>query len=54
VRNYQHAAEYCWSAPKQVLTQARPHTWGALYLSRPSTSPKDNGQPVANIGESEK
>jgi hypothetical protein len=40
VRNYQHAAEYCWSAPKQVLTQARPNTWGALYLSRPSQSPR--------------
>src|SRR6202042_3329210 len=43
VRNYQHATEYYWSAPKQVLTQARPQTWGALYLSRPSQSPRDNG-----------
>ena len=53
VRNFQHAAEYFWSAPKQVLTQARPNTWGALYLSHPSQSPKNTGpqQPVANIGE---
>ena len=53
VRNYQHAAEYYWSAPKLVLTQARPQTWGALYLSQPSQSPRDNGpqEPVANIGE---
>ena len=53
VKNYQHAAEYFWSAPKLVLTQARPSTWGALYLSQPSQSPGDNGpqQPVANIAE---
>ncbi len=51
VRNYQHAAEYFWSAPKQVLTQARPNTWGILYLTQPSQAPKDNGPqtPVANI-----
>ncbi|HET6247069.1 MAG TPA: hypothetical protein VFE47_05160 [Tepidisphaeraceae bacterium] len=53
VRNYQHAAEYFWSAPKQVLTQARPATWGALYLSQPSQSPREGGPqlPVANIAE---
>ena len=54
VRNYQHAAEYDWSAPKQVLTQARPGTWGTLDLatpSEPSQSPKDNrpAQPVAAV-----
>jgi hypothetical protein len=50
VRNYQHAAEYFWSAPKQVLTQARPCTWGTLYLSQPSQSPQEGpGQPVANV-----
>jgi len=51
IRNYQHAAEYFWSAPKQVLTQARPSTWGALYLSQPSQSPKDHTpqQTIANI-----
>lgn len=49
VRNYQHAAEYFWSAPKQVLTQARPGTWGTIYLTNPS-QPKDPRQPqVANI-----
>jgi hypothetical protein len=49
-RNYQHAAEYFWSAPKQVLTQARPCTWGTLYLSEPSQAPKDGpGGPVAGV-----
>jgi hypothetical protein len=53
VRNYQHAAEYCWSASKQMLTQARPNTWGTLYLSRPSQSPGNHAgqQPVADIGK---
>ncbi|QOV88532.1 sugar-binding protein [Humisphaera borealis] len=32
VRNYQQAAEYYWSAPKLVITQARPNTWGTVYL----------------------
>jgi hypothetical protein len=32
VRNFQHAAEYYWSAPKQVLTQCYPNTWGAATL----------------------
>ncbi|MDB5330796.1 MAG: hypothetical protein JWP03_1947, partial [Phycisphaerales bacterium] len=47
-RNYQHASEFFWSAPKQVLTQARPATWGTLYLSQPSLAPEVR-QPVANI-----
>lgn len=42
VRNYQHAAEYFWSAPKQVLTQARPSTWGSIYLTGPSLKPIQN------------
>ncbi|HEX8916206.1 MAG TPA: sugar-binding protein, partial [Humisphaera sp.] len=32
VRNYDEAAEYYWSAPKVVVTQARPNTWGTIYL----------------------
>jgi hypothetical protein len=32
VRNFQHAAEYYWSAPKQVLTQCYPNSWGAATL----------------------
>jgi len=39
VRNFQHAAEYYWSAPKQVLTQCYPNTWGAATLQRPSDLP---------------
>ncbi len=32
VRNFQHATSYFWSAPKEVMTQLRPNTWGTLYL----------------------
>jgi hypothetical protein len=32
VRNFQHAIDYFWSAPKEVMTQVRPNTWGLLYL----------------------
>ncbi len=32
IRNYQHAIDYFWSAPKEVLTQYRPRTWGTLYM----------------------
>ena len=35
IRNYYGAAGYFWSAPKEVQTQLRPHTWGALYLEPP-------------------
>jgi hypothetical protein len=31
-RNYQHAAGYFWSAPKEVQTHVRPKTWGNLIL----------------------
>jgi hypothetical protein len=34
-RNYQHALDYFWSAPKDVLTQLRPNTWGPVYLEPP-------------------
>lgn len=36
-RNFQHATAYYWSAPKEVLTQHRPNTWGTLYLEPPAT-----------------
>ena len=32
IRNYQHAAAYFWSAPKEAKTQLRPDTWGILKL----------------------
>ena len=36
VRNFQHATEYFWSAPKEAMTQLRPNTWGMAYLRRPT------------------
>jgi hypothetical protein len=39
VRNYQHAIDYFWSAPKEVMTQLRPETWGVLKLA-PSPLPR--------------
>lgn len=35
VRNFQHAIAYFWSAPKEVMTQLRPNTWGNMYLETP-------------------
>ncbi len=35
VRNFQHAIDYFWSAPKEVMTQLRPNTWGSMYLEAP-------------------
>jgi hypothetical protein len=32
VRNFQHATDYFWSAPKEMMTQLRPNTWGTMYL----------------------
>jgi len=34
-RNFQHALDYFWSAPKDILTQFRPNTWGPVYLELP-------------------
>lgn len=34
-RNYQHALDYFWSAPKDVMTQLHPNTWGPIYLETP-------------------
>jgi hypothetical protein len=38
VRNFQHAIDYFWSAPKEVMTQLRPNTWGPLKLAPPAGS----------------
>lgn len=38
VRNFQHATDYFWSAPKEVHTQLRPNTWGRLHLMSPSSN----------------
>jgi hypothetical protein len=35
VRNFQHATDYFWSAPKENMTQLRPNTWGELRLASP-------------------
>jgi hypothetical protein len=32
VKNFQHAIDYFWSAPKEAMTQLRPNTWGTLVL----------------------
>jgi hypothetical protein len=32
IKNFQHATEYFWSAPKEVMTQLRPNTWGTMML----------------------
>jgi len=34
-RNFQHAIDYFWSAPKEAVTQLRPNTWGTAYLQEP-------------------
>lgn len=31
-RNFQQATDYFWSAPKEVMTQLRPGTWGTMQL----------------------
>jgi hypothetical protein len=46
LRNYRHAAEFFWSAPKSVLTQARPNTWGDLILD--GMRPQSTGTTVVN------
>jgi hypothetical protein len=35
VRNFQHATDYFWSAPKENMTQLRPNTWGELHMVSP-------------------
>ena len=34
VKNFQHATDYFWSAPKEATTQLRPNTWGTIQLSK--------------------
>jgi hypothetical protein len=41
VRNFQHAIAYFWSAPKEVMTQLRPNTWGMMNLEKPATPPAE-------------
>jgi hypothetical protein len=36
VRNFQHATDYFWSSPKEVMTQVRPNTWGTLEFEQPA------------------
>jgi hypothetical protein len=36
VRNFEDATDYFWSAPKEVMTQVRPSTWGTIELQPPS------------------
>jgi hypothetical protein len=38
IRNFQHAIDYFWSAPKEVMTQFRPNTWGPMYLEGAPTA----------------
>lgn len=47
VRNFQHAIAYFWSAPKEVMTQLRPNTWGQMYLEKPPADSTDDA-PVAS------
>ncbi len=39
VRNFQHAISYFWSAPKEIMTQLRPSTWGHMYLDPKPDAP---------------
>ena len=51
VRNYQHACEYFWSAPKAVLTQARPNTWGTMSLQGADPQVLANSSAEASVQE---
>ncbi len=44
VKNFQHATEYYWSAPKEAMTQLRPNTWGALVLDPANKSVAISGK----------
>jgi len=39
VRNFQQATDYFWSAPKEVMTQLRPSTWGTMILEPAPAAP---------------
>jgi hypothetical protein len=45
-RNFQHALDYFWSAPKDVLTQLRPNTWGPIYLEPPTSVAQALPRPI--------
>jgi hypothetical protein len=47
VRDFQTGHESFWSAPKELLTQQRPATWGHLNLAPPPSSLPD-GLPIAD------
>jgi len=38
VKNYERATDYFWSAPKEVMTQLRPDTWGNIALDPPTAA----------------
>lgn len=46
--DYQHALDYFWSAPKEVLTQLRPNSWGTVILD--SAAKNVQGPAVAATG----
>jgi hypothetical protein len=49
VRNFQHATDYFWSAPKEVMTQYRPNTWGPMYLvGGPADASAETAQTAAD------
>jgi hypothetical protein len=47
-KNFQHAIDYFWSAPKEVMTQLRPSTWGNLYL-QPAGAQQPSGDAQASV-----
>jgi hypothetical protein len=49
IRNFQQATDYFWSAPKEVMTQLRPSTWGAIELE-PSAAPNIAQTDTAPLG----
>jgi len=51
--NFQHAIDYFWSAPKEVMTQLRPNTWGNLYLAPQQGSPQTAQNHQAGLRHSE-
>ena len=53
VRNFQHALDYFWSAPKDVFTQLRPNTWGPMYMEKPGQKATEaevrRGNPITPV-----
>jgi hypothetical protein len=50
-RNFEHATDYFWSAPKEAMTQLRPNTWGTIELDPPANNlaQATNGLPATNL-----